>query len=158
MLHKFNGKELEIAYQQISIFNYGVEKPFSNWTADHIAQGFTLRTEAIGIMTLNQAGRIKTNIDKNESILDEAKRIYIFPFQVNGGRGIEIATIVEGFPIEIEDGKYSLLIQLGEISTEMEWCCFSFCNYNQNSMQPKIIRADMNITKRSNFLLKANPA
>jgi hypothetical protein len=157
-MEKQSKKELEVAYRQISVFIKGTENPFSNWTKEHIDQGFTWRSDAIGFMTINQSGKIKIDVDSMNKINESALRAYILPFNIHGSKGIEIATIIDGYGIIIPDGEYSLLFQIGTENKEKDWCSFSFIKSSELDSTPRIIRADPEITKRDSFILKADIA
>jgi hypothetical protein len=158
MLEFYSSYVLYVSYGQISVFNYGIENPYSDWSPDHIAQGFTLREGAIGIATINSYGKIKININLSQEISKDAIRVFILPFCVKGGKGIQIASITEEFSIKIVDGDYSVIIQIGNIDSENDWCNLSFIKSTEISDTPRILKADSAITKRVNLLLTAYPA
>jgi hypothetical protein len=140
--------ELYISYSQFSVFNYGIENPFSDWSPDHVAQGFTLREGAIGIATINSYGKIKINVNLSKEILTDALRVFILPFCIKGGKGIRIASITEEVPIEMADGDYSIIIQTGNIDSENEWCNLSFIKSTELGDTPRILKSDLTITKK----------
>ncbi len=150
--------DLVISYRQFSIFNNGLENPFSNWAKEHIAQGFTFRNDAIGIMTINQNGILHVSCNNNETIHEESKRIYKFPFNIRGGHGVEISSITDGSIYMIPDGEYCVLIQLLNISDDEEKCTISFITSVKKIISPEVLKADDEITKRKNFLLEAETA
>ena len=157
-MKEFNGSDLDLSYRQVSIFNYGLENPFSDWTKKHIEQGFTYRPGSIGIMTFSQSGLLKTGVDFSEEVKSESERILVLPFNVSGNSGIEVATITAGFQVEIDDGEYSLMIQLGRLDESTDWIWFSFVQPTKLDSSPRFLKADLEITRRNDFLLSAYPA
>jgi hypothetical protein len=104
-------------------------------------------------MTINQIGKIEIQIKMEQQILNESIRVFVFPFTVRGG--VEIATITEGISVPINDGNYSLLVQLGNVDSEKDWCIFSFINSSELDNTPRILKSDPEITKKEKLLLTA---
>jgi len=154
----YNGERLEIAYHQISVFWAGIESPFSDWDQRHVDQGFTWRKDAVGIMTISDSGLINTGINKNNKIYDDAKRVLILPFSVQGGKGVEVSTIISGYDVAIADGIYNLLIQLGVDEDGVDWCWFSFLDPDITGGTPRYIKVDDQIKNKTDFIMEARPA
>ncbi len=155
---EFNVGLLEVSYKQISIFIYGLDNPFNDWSQINIKQGFTYRSESIGIMTLNDDGPIHVNVDTSLNIVPESVRILVLPFKIIGENGVEIATLTESSWIDIPDGEYSLIIQLGNDNITGNWCRFSLINANQFDSSPRYLKHDPEISVAEKFDLNAGPA
>jgi hypothetical protein len=149
---------INISYSQIAVFEHGLEKPFNNWTRDQVAQGFSWRKESVSFKTLSESGdvnvfvRIKDKMD----IYDNSTRAIVVPFNIKGEDGIEISSIADSIEIKIGKGKYNLLFQTGMFLKNNEWCEFSFIKAKEYVTD--ILKADNEITKRNNFIMKADPA
>ena len=149
--------DLDISYKQFAICNYNEEKPFSDWTEKHVEQGFTLRPQAIGIMTFEADCRLDVRIDMTNNFLENYSRIFVFPFEVKGNKGVEVASIGSSIDYNIPDGEYSLIIQLLE-KVDSTSCILSFVNKSELDNTPRVVKADNVIIRKVDLILDAKEA
>ena len=148
--------ELELSYKQFCIFNETVSNPFNDWSEANVAQGFSISEGSISVMTINSDGILKVSISTDSSILDNARRIIEFEYQVKD-ENISIATINSEMKIHIKKGLYKIRVQLCKESEESELCYLSFSKKEDDDKLPRYLRFDEEITKRSDFELTSNP-
>ncbi len=155
---------LILGYGQLAVFDGAVQKPFNDWTPQHIAQGFSYRNGAVSFKTISDTGRIKVEIRESEgpdSIEPTTRRAYLMPLDVTGGRGIEIATVeteAGAFRWTAPNGYYALTIQLGQEAEGRDWCIVSVRQSESWPLEAKLLVRDDEITIEGGFLMTAEPA
>jgi hypothetical protein len=148
--------EIEVSYSQLVVCQKGVEKPFNEWTKQHVAQGFSWREESVGFMTVESDGTVALTVEAGErvTIREDAVRVIRVPFEVKKKK-VEINTITETALCSIPNGNHTLYFQHGGESEDEMWVDLFFVL--NTSEEPAILKADEAITERKKLLMVANP-
>jgi len=149
---------LNVLYSQISVFLPNLKEPFNNWTDRHVAQGFAWRPGSASFGTLDESGPIDIKVSVREhfeGLLDDSIRAVKLPFRIEGGE-VEIATITESKRLEITEGEYDLVFQIGRDEQQKMWCVFEFVP--QASSKAEILRADQALKVNEPLIMTAEPA
>ena len=111
-------KILSISYSQVAIFDGRLKAPFNEWTAAHVAQGFSWRPKSVSFATLIADGPARLDVVTRKRFLrrKDAVRTIAVPFTVEPGMRLEVASIAHSFPIEIAAGNYRLCYETGSES------------------------------------------
>jgi hypothetical protein len=145
-----------VSYNQICVFDAALDEPFNDWTDEHVHQGFAWRP---GSVSFGAAENVETAvvIDVVSSVEPDpaAFRVIAVPFTVPPHRGIVVGSIGDEREIEVDGGTYQLTFELGT-KDKNPWCRISFVP--NSDPQPRIIKADSEITKRDALMMSANPA
>jgi Competence protein J (ComJ) len=106
---------MPISYSQVAVFDGRLEKPFNDWTDDHVRQGFSWRPGSVSFKTLLESGVANVDIGESPSpVLDpRSVRAISVPFSVANGAIVELATITESHVIPIGVGTYQLIYETG---------------------------------------------
>ena len=125
-------KSLFISYSQIAVFDPNLLNPFNDWTEQQVNLGFSWQDGSVSFKTSNENAEYSLAISISDNPListdDSIFKVEV-PFQVPQHGIIEIASISDGFQIELEHGSYSLLFE--ELPSER--IKLSFCkNMNKS--------------------------
>jgi hypothetical protein len=117
---------LEISYSQIAIFNVAIDRPFNDWTKEHVDQGFCWREGSVSFRTAVKAGNSKITIDRvaKVELRDDVVVAISVPFHVSGN-AVEIASVFKGEVIDMESGDYELVYQTGRTGVS-PWVSLQF--------------------------------
>jgi hypothetical protein len=143
-------------YSQIAIFQADLERPFNDWSRVHVLQGFAWRPQSVSFKALEEDGDLRVAIDIRETfdtINEKTIRAIRVPFTVKGIT--EIASISDGFKIQVPDGDYSLYFETGRDMNGM-WSLLTFVKeYNSEA---EILICDEQLKPGEKLLMTANPA
>lgn len=149
-------RSIYITYSQIATFQANLENPFNDWAAEHVLQGFVWRPHSVSFKTLEQDGDMRVVVsirDTFDKINTNTLRAIRVPFSVKGIT--EIASISEGFKIEVPNGDFSLYFETGR-DTEGMWSLLTFVKeYNSDA---EILVCDDQLKPGRRLLMAANPA
>ena len=149
-------RSLYISYSQIAIFQADLERPYNDWSTDHVLQGFAWRPQSVSFGTLEEDGDLRLSIEIKQTfsvIKDGTIRAIRVPFTVKGIT--EIASISDGFKIQVPDGDYSLYFETGRDMNGM-WGLLTFVEeYNSEAA---ILLCGGQIKPGKKLLMTANPA
>jgi hypothetical protein len=102
---------LEVLFGQIAVFHKGQERPFNDWTDEHVRQGFAWRPESVSFRSVVEAGLHQievSSIDHLGEVSPDAIRAIEVPFEVHDGGDIEIASIVDSEAVSVPVGRLLL--------------------------------------------------
>ncbi len=138
---KIANLELIISYNQISVFDFEIKKPFSDWDEDHIRQGFAWRSGSVSFVTID-SGPVKLEIVSAEtpSIRDDAVRAIQVPFFVSPSEKIGIASPFDEYMIQVRQGQYKLVFETGHDFNMQMWIRFIFITSDHPTA--KILKSD----------------
>ncbi|UGA36252.1 competence protein ComJ [Chromobacterium haemolyticum] len=143
-----------VSYNQICVFNSDMDEPFNDWNQAHVEQGFSWRQGSVSFGAIeNDETELEITAQHSYSLDNQAIRAISVPFKTESGSLI-IGSIGDEREIDIEPGSYELIFELGKRGNW--WCRLTFIP--QNTLLPKIIKADQEIIKTSNFDMNAKPA
>ena len=149
-------KLVYILYSQIAIFRADLKSPFNDWSNEHVLQGFAWRPQSVSFRTLEQDGDLRVTVEIRETfgeITGNTMRAIRVPFTVKGIT--EIASISDGFKIQIPDGDYSLYFETGRDMDGM-WSLLTFIKeYNPEA---EILICDDQLKPGGKLVMTANPA
>jgi hypothetical protein len=152
-----------LSHSQTCVCNYGMSAPHNSWKPENLAQGFSCRTGTVSFYLTFEAGECLVEISydvSSKEIRDAAVRVIQVPFVVQGGRGVEIISTVDGdgmgIRVPLSDGNYGLVYEGFADADDEQKVRLSF--YSDVSADYKIIRSDDKITEPDVFLLDSAPA
>jgi hypothetical protein len=151
---------LFISYAQVAVFDNALEHPFNIWTERHTRQGFSWRPGSVSFATLLDVGQHPVEIDiaiNDVAMSRDAIRVVQTPFDVPQSGLIEVASISESVPLDLDPGRYLLrfeyFLQAGGVQPKIR---FVFIRNANASFE--IVRADPQLTAGDDLLLSAEPA
>jgi hypothetical protein len=148
----------EISYSQITVFQYGMDQPFNDWTDIHVEQGFSWRPGSVAFGTLTDGGSCEIQISVADSfeVNPNAIRVITVPFEV-GTEGIELDS-TEPFAIQIQSGVYELVFSAIPKLGDDEEDIYEFCFVRTQTPQARILVADEGLTPPSELVMEASAA
>jgi hypothetical protein len=149
--------DLFVSYAQIAVFDGNLENPFNDWTEQHVHQGFAWREGSVSFKTLIEAGQTKVDFAQVQVFFpsSSALRSISVPFVCQEGARIEIATVTESRPIQLEAGEYQIIYETW-VSEEICWCRFSVVR--NGNLEPQILICDTDLLPSFPLLMHADPA
>ena len=151
--------DIEIAYGLIAIFAASLENPFNDWSAEHIAQGFSWRPGSVSFRTLIDAGAHSvelTLVEHFSTPSSDAIRVIEVPFDAPADGAIEVGGVMETVPFSLAAGSYMLRCEF-YLPVESVWRVRLVFSFGDKS-HFRILRADSEITITDGFLTTAQPA
>jgi hypothetical protein len=149
-------QSIYILYSQIAVFQADLENPFNDWSTDHVLQGFAWRPQSVSFKTLEEDGDLRVVIEIKEAFdktNEKTLRAIRVPFTAKGTT--EIASISEGFKVQVPDGDYSLYFETGRDRTGM-WSLLTFVN--EYHSEAEILICDDQLNPGKKLLMTAKPA
>ncbi len=101
----------EVSYGQLAVFASALEKPFNDWTDQHVAQGFAWRPGSVSFRTIVEDGPHLIEIaiaDHVGAIHPDATRSIEVPFDVPEDGAVEIGSISATTPLSLPAGSFLL--------------------------------------------------
>ena len=145
-----------VLYNQICVFDVKLDYPFNDWNDEHVQQGFSWRPGSVSFGTMeNGVTPVDVQIAKQTMIDASSFRVISVPFQVPDHGKLAIGSIGDEREVEINPESYDLIFELAHKGQNPR-CRLIFVP--NASPAAKILRADAEITKTSNFEMKAAPA
>jgi hypothetical protein len=148
---------LDVSYSQISVFGTRVDRPFNDWTDEHVNQGFAWRPVSVSFGTLDDGGPLRVRVSSApfEPSSSTASRVIQVPFEVPPYGEVDVASIGQAVTLELPPGTYALVFEHGKDEHGM-WAMFHFVRSDQ--VRPEIIRADPEIHPAQVLVMTAQPA
>jgi hypothetical protein len=152
--------EFELTFGQLAVFESALEKPFNDWTARHVAQGFAWRSNSVSFRSLVESGRHSVEVrleSKVGALHAETVRAIDVPFDMTGSGAIEIGGISETVPILLPPAKYLLRCEfLAGNSEPAHRIRLTFAN--GEAARFAVVRADAELSSHDELLTDAEPA
>jgi hypothetical protein len=151
---------LEISYSQVAVFGSMMDRPFNDWTSEHVAQGFAWRHQSVSFGTLESAGTLRVEVSVNTTPdinLSSAVRIIQVPFVVTDIGDIEIASIGSSASLRLNPGLYELTFEHGRNDDDGMWAHLHFRPV-EKTVEPTILRADDELNPPEPLVMIASPA
>lgn len=150
--------QLGIFYSQLAILDVSVAPEGNNWHQRHVDQGFSWRRGSVSFGTLRDVGELRVKVQSADDIDigDDAIRAIVVPFSVSSRGHVIITDIVNDHTLEMPEGKYALVFEIGYAGEDSEWCRLTFVP--TQDVTPQILRADAGITPSDPLLMEADPA
>jgi len=166
---------LPVAYSHFAIFNIDNQQPFTEWSSQHVAQGFTWRSDSVCFATLGD-GRIQVEVQQSNdfSLAVGTIRAIRVPFSVSDAALVDIESPISDDTnlIPVSTGSYALFYETGyltnqEVDNKEEgedreyyertmWCRLTFIP--NDSVQAEILVADEDLSPTYPLLMTAQPA
>lgn len=106
---------LFISYQQLAVFNDGLDNPFNDWKPRHVSQGFSWRAESVSFRVPEGENCIVEVLQNSEAsaFVGEPTRIILTPFVRMKDNSVTVGSITEEKRVSIgEAAKYQLFFEL----------------------------------------------
>jgi hypothetical protein len=152
--------EIHVAYAQLAVFDGRLDKPFNNWTRDHVRQGFSWRPGSVSFGTLQDGGPMRVEVIVATTLdvaTSEADRIISVPFTAPDHGEIEVSSIDRGVRVGLTPGEYELTFEHGCDRDLGMWVRLYFGSVSR-PVAPCVIRADAGLTVPVVFTMSALPA
>ncbi|MDQ0220185.1 competence protein ComJ [Peribacillus cavernae] len=162
-MKKFPEGELHISYSQITVFNKGLENPYSDWTDKHINQGFVWREGTVSFGTLSDSlCKIEVILGGEITASAEAIRSIVVPF-TTADTGITISSILsKEYNFVIPAGSYELLFEAFPLEPPSENDFFkvqySFTFAESKSPKARILKHDGDLLSPETLLMTGEAA
>ena len=146
-----------VSYSQIAVFDGGLRKPFNDWSDQHVRQGFSWRDGSASFRTLIDSGPMTVEVVTRDRVTlkQESTRAISVPFEVRENTSVEVATIAESYPIELDRGAYQVVFETGA-NAEGCWCRLTFVRDGER--EPRILLQDPRLDPVFPLLMEAHPA
>lgn len=153
--------QIEVSYAQLVVFISSLERPFNDWTDQHVDQGFAWRPGSVSFRALTEAGPHDVDISVVKHVglpADDAVRVIEVPFEVPEGDSVEVGSIGETISLPIQAGIYLLrcefLLPQDARGNGYARLLFSV----KDSPNFTVVRADSDISIEGELLMMAEPA
>ena len=150
--------ELHVSYSQLCIFCSSLDQPFNDWSERSYAQGFAWREGSCSFRSLVDECRhdVTVFIDEHVPELDpRVERAFKVPFDTADGL-IEIASVSDSMPLEINKGRYSLQVEF--LSARKGERPRAYIRLNRGEAGFAILKADDGIQASGELDIDAAPA
>jgi hypothetical protein len=150
---------IDVSYNQVSVFDAHLDNPFNDWSDEHVAQGFAWRPGSVSFGTLENAGTLAADVYRSKTFDESsssASRVIAVPFSVPEHGNVEVTSIANGLSLQLPAGEYELTFEHG-IDDRGMWACFYF-RAVAATVDPRIVRADAELTPPATFVMAAQPA
>lgn len=151
----------DISHGQLSVFRAGLDRPYNDWSEDHVKQGFAWRSESVSFSALEDGETLVSillsdNVGNEEGLV----RSIEVPFEVPENGLLEIGSIFETKQIEIKTGLYALCYQTGYDSSGQVWMTLTFIprTRRESTMTARIIKCDSELSPAFPLMMSAKPA
>jgi len=145
-----------VTYRQLAVFRSGLTNPFNDWTDAHVRQGFSWRPGSVSFRTFDD-GALDVDVVVGASARrPDARRAILVPFTVAQDGHVEVATITESHPLQLDPGDYGLTFEHGTREGSM-WCRLLWQPAKQ-PVRPAILLADEELAPHEPLLMKAESA
>jgi hypothetical protein len=151
--------EVDVSYSQIAAFHADLAEPFSDWSEEHVAQGFAWRPGSVSFATLDDGGvlRVSTTSKPFDDSRSTATRVIQVPFDVPERGSVELASIgASATTLELRPGSYELTFEHG-IDEKGMWATFHFVSASKPVLA-KVLRADGGLSPPDALVMSAEPA
>jgi Competence protein J (ComJ) len=151
---------LDVSYSQIAVFDSSLKQPFSFWTEKHANQGFAWRVGSVSFRTIDDGGRHVVELvvsSEDVELSPDAVRIIQVPFEVPSSSSIEVASISDGFPLELQSGMYALRFECFGLSQHSE-PRVRLVFIKKDNPTFDMLRADADLSLAGELLVEASPA
>lgn len=149
-----------VSYSQICVFDPSLPNPFSDWTQEHVEQGFAYRPGAVSFRTILEAGRVQINVhlrDYTAVLTTGVRRAIEVPFSVRSDGSVEIASISESQALELPSGLYALRFEdFTAPDAESGACKLTFLRHS--NPEPIVLQGDHEVKAPQRYLMEARPA
>ncbi|MCM3747251.1 competence protein ComJ [Paenibacillus pasadenensis] len=107
--------ELLISYSQIAVYRSGLQHPYSDWTEEHIQQGFAWRDGSVSFSTLDDIrSRVEVSTGTERPPLTGCIRAIAVPFQTDES-GVGVSSILsQHISALLPAGMYELIFMAYE--------------------------------------------
>ena len=106
---------LFVSYQQLAVFNDGLDNPFNDWKPRHVSQGFSWRAESVSFRVPEGENYIVEVLQDSEVsvLVGEPSRIILTPFVRSRDNSVTVGSITEEKRISVDEAaKYQLCFEL----------------------------------------------
>jgi hypothetical protein len=149
--------QLSISYSQLGVFDARLKRPFNDWTARHVRQGFAWRKRSVSFRTLHSGGLTVLSIinPTSLSLLGSCVRAITVPFEVTEGMELAVASIGQELGFDLEPAVYQLTFEHGILDNQ-PWVRLHFIQTAEPVFL--IVRQDAELCPEEHLLTTANPA
>lgn len=151
--------ELSFGYAQVAVFDPKLINPFNRWQPQHYAQGFSWRFGSVSFRLLDEFGALQVivRLRSQIEIRQDTIRAILVPFSVDKLGIVEIASVdQDGKKIQVPEGEYALVFEVGSTKKSQMWCEFTFIPSAKAT--PQILRADSDLLPNFPLLMESQPA
>ncbi len=150
--------QIPVLYTQIAVFLSELEKPFSNWTDRHVAQGFSWRPGSVSFRTFDDGDVVVTVLATDVAPgSTTAERVILVPFHVPPGGTVEVGSIFDTVQVDIVPGDYALTFEHGHTADGKMHCTLRFTPVD-HEVRASIVRRDAELSPEGELLMVAEPA
>ena len=151
---------LFVSYSQIAVFRSGLPNPFSDWTQEHVEQGFAYRDGSVSFRTILEGGSAEITIevrDYSTALSPAVRRAIEVPYVVTEDGEVEVASISESVLLDLTPGSYALRFEdFTEPAAVKGSCKLTFMR--SDSTKPSVLMGDDEVKVRDSYLMEARAA
>lgn len=150
----------DVTYGQLAVFASALLQPFNDWSAQHVAQGFSWRPGSVSFRTMVEAGEHLVEVDVADhagALHPDVVRAIEVPFEVPADGAIEIGSVTETIPVFLPAGLFLLrceFLQPGCDFTQRVQLTF----VRKDTPRFAVLRADPELSPADELLISAQPA
>lgn len=147
---------INVSYGQLCVFDPALDKPFNDWTREHVKQGFAYRPGSVSFAT-GQDGEGVVVIRRAEQppSLHQANVAIVVPFDVEAPGRVEVGSISSSVVMEVGTGQFALyFVDHGGGATPN----FELVFVPDDAAAPAVLKEGPTAAKMAAYLLDAHPA
>ena len=117
---------MDVSYSQIAIFDAALDEPFNDWDGEAVSKGMSEGEQSVSFgMPADGTAEVTYDVGPQGMPTDRSfDTILSSTIEVNGGKGVEIATITQSHLIDVANGRYRVIFGVRLDGDEMK-CHFS---------------------------------
>ena len=150
--------ECNFSFSQIGVFDASLERPFNDWSDDHVRQGFAWRPGSVFFGTLVESGTAQVSVLFADEVpdLSWARRAIVVPFVSGVGAQLEVGSVSDSFLIRLSRDVGSLVFAQGLSSSGEPLRCDAV--FLPGSSSPAVLIEDDEVKAVRSFDMDARPA
>lgn len=147
---------INVSYGQLCVFDPTLDKPFNDWTEEHIRQGFAYRPGSVSFAT-EQDGEVVVAIRRADRppSFQKANVAIVVPFDVGEHGRVEVGSISSGMNFEVGAGRFALYFvdRNGAASPNLELVFVAGAD-----AAPAVLKEGPTASRVGKYVLDARPA
>lgn len=143
--------DLEVEFNQVAVYEAGLEDPFNEWEPESIAQGFAWRPESVCFdVPVDGSCPVRVALVPAFEPDPAALRVIRVPFRVGSGR-VEIGSLSSGTLLDLPAGEFSLhFSMLADGSLRFD--------FSKGGSEPALLRVEDERDIPARYHMAAKPA
>jgi hypothetical protein len=155
---KVESFEIFVSYYQFGVYDAAMDRPFNDWSAQHVAQGFSWRPESAFFQSPFEDGPhfFQVQLSDDRPLPDKrSQRAIVVPFPRIITREVEIGSIGSSHTFAMPAARNSIFAEF--IARRKETPLVKLTFYNESRALFRIVRAESSDMATATLLTTAQP-